>query len=294
MTLIQLQSFLRTAEEMSFTKAAEKLFISRQVVSTHVKTLEEELGYQLFRRGGKSIELTDSGTVLFQRLSAIEEQLESALSDAKMREQGVTELSIGVCEMWNGWEWRLFAFAEAHPNCRIRVERLSQNEVQEGLIQGRFDVVVSLYEDLYEVANTVYAIRHLQPVQPMIVLSKKHPLAKREKLEIRDLDGEKLYCISSEYSSMARPTILGALEQDGARPREISEVPNYATMELALLHDGFGLVFDMFMPNHFDYLKLFPVPQMADIPTLRLSVAYRRDGSSILEELANYLRESGL
>lgn len=294
MTLIQLQSFLRTAEALSFTRAAEKLFISRQVVSTHVKALENELGYPLFRRGGKSIKLTDSGSLLFQRLSAIEEQFEAALSDAKMREQGVTDLSIGVCEMWNDWEWRLFAFAEAHPNCRIKVERLSQNEVQDGLIQGRFDMVVSLYEDLFEVANTVYAIQRMQPVQPTIVLSKKHPLAKREKLDICDLDGEKLYCISSEYSSMAKPTILGALEQDGARPREICEVPNYASLELALLSDGFALVFDMFLPKHFDYLKLFPIPQMEDIPELRLSVAYRRDGSPLLAELANHFRETGL
>ena len=53
-------------------------------------------------------------------------------------------------------------------------------------------------------------------------------------------------------------------------------------------------VFDMFLPKHFDYLKLFPIPQMAGIPELRLSVAYRRDGSPLLQELASYLQESGL
>lgn len=294
MTLIQLQSFLRTAEEMSFTKAAEKLFISRQVVSTHVKTLEEELGYQLFRRGGKSIELTDSGTVLFQRLSALEEQLEAALDDARMREQGVVELSIGVCEMQRDWEWRLFAFAEAHPNCRLKVEYLSQNEVQEGLIQGRFDMAVSLYEDLFAVAPTIYAIQRMRPMQAVIAMSKKHALAKRDHLDIRDLDGEKLYCISTDYSLKARPTILGALEQSGAHPREVCEVSNYRSLELALVNDGVAITFDLFLSKHFDFLKTVPIRQMQGVPQIQLAVAYSRDGHPLLAELADHLRESGL
>lgn len=80
MTLIQLESFLRTAETLSFTKAAQRLYVSRQVASAHVKALEKELGRALFRREGKAIQLTEGGAILFRRLSAMEGQFRAALA----------------------------------------------------------------------------------------------------------------------------------------------------------------------------------------------------------------------
>ena len=169
MTLLQLECFLRTAEEMSFTAAAEKLFVSRQVVSAHVKALEEELGCALLRRGGRSVSLTDSGAILFRRLSALEGQLRAAIADAKARVDAAVELRIGVCELREEWDWRLYAFTEMHPNCRLTVESMSQNALQDGLLEGRYDMVISLYEDLTRAATTVYAIRRLRHRVPPIL-----------------------------------------------------------------------------------------------------------------------------
>lgn len=294
MTLIQLESFLRTAETMSFTAAAEKLYVSRQVVSAHVKALESELGCALFQRGGRSVSLTENGAILFRRLSALEGQLRAAIADAKARVDTITELRVGVCELREDWDWRLYAFTEMHPNCRLNVEIMSQNALQDGLLERRYDMVVSLYEDLTKAATTVYAIRRLRPMQAVIAVSRRHPLALRDTLSTADLDGEKLFCISENYAARAKSMILGDLERHGARPREVLEFPNYKSLALALVNDGAAVTFDAFLPNPGDRLKVFPVRQMEDVPIIQLACAFRRDGSPLLEELADYLRDTGL
>ena len=294
MTLLQLESFLRTAESLSFTQAAEKLYVSRQVVSAHVRTLEEELGCELFRRSARSIALTESGEILYRRLAVMETQLRGAVADAKACVENRIDLNIGVCEMREDWDWRLYAFTEMHPNCRLNVENVSLNALQEGLISGRYDMIVSLYEDLSRIASPVYAIRRLRPMQAIIALSRKHPLALRDSLSIEDLDGEKLFCISQSYSAKSRIMILNDFEQKGVHPREIREFSNYKSLALALSNEGVCVTFDVFLPNPGERLKFYPIRQMPDVPIVQLAAAYRLDRSPLLEELAEYFLTTGL
>ena len=65
MELKQLQSFCAVVQYRSFTKAAEKLYLSQPTVSTHIRQLEEEFGSRLIVRTTKSIEVTPRGQELY-------------------------------------------------------------------------------------------------------------------------------------------------------------------------------------------------------------------------------------
>ena len=58
MTNAEIYAFIAIHEEMNISKAAEKLFISQSSLSTRIKILERELGYQLFFRGKGQRKLT--------------------------------------------------------------------------------------------------------------------------------------------------------------------------------------------------------------------------------------------
>ena len=64
MTTQQIKYFLSLATELHFWKAAEKLFISQSTLSRQIQSLEEEIGYQLFKRDKRNVKLTDAGIFL--------------------------------------------------------------------------------------------------------------------------------------------------------------------------------------------------------------------------------------
>ncbi|BDD06997.1 LysR family transcriptional regulator [Aureibacter tunicatorum] len=83
MELRHLRYFLAVAEELNFTKAAEKLFISQPPLSRQIKELEEEVGARLFDRNNKSVILTEAGKFFQIEARKILNQLEATTIKTK-------------------------------------------------------------------------------------------------------------------------------------------------------------------------------------------------------------------
>ncbi len=288
MTLIQLECFLRAAETGSFATAAEQLFVSRQVVSAHVKALEEELGFALFHRGGKSIALTASGEVMFRELSSLRQRFGDAVRLAAAQNEEDQEISIGICEMNKDWYPGLYAFSQQHPNCKLNVETLPLRDLEKGLAYDRFDLVLSLNDALPPDTNNNYILEPLDPLQLVIVLSKDHPLAQRETLDFPDLQNECLYMVNADYSIQAGQNTLGHFRKIGCNPASVREFPNYKSLELALTNGGVCVVFDIFLENRGGRLKMYPATAFSDI---HFMLAYKQDSSPLVKELAQFLKQ---
>jgi DNA-binding transcriptional LysR family regulator len=78
------------AEELSFVRAAEKLFISQPPLSRQIKELEEEIGAQLFERNNKSVKLTHAGEFLQKETQKIFAQLDATLLKTKKIAQNIS------------------------------------------------------------------------------------------------------------------------------------------------------------------------------------------------------------
>ena len=76
MELRHLKYFLKLAEELSFVRAAEKLFISQPPLSRQIKELETEIGAQLFERNNKRVILTDAGKYYQKEIRELVQNLE--------------------------------------------------------------------------------------------------------------------------------------------------------------------------------------------------------------------------
>ena len=77
----QLQSFVAVVHYDSFTKAAEKLYLSQPTISTHIRLLEEELHTQLIIRSTKSIEVTPKGRELYECACNILKQRDNLITN---------------------------------------------------------------------------------------------------------------------------------------------------------------------------------------------------------------------
>jgi len=68
----RIETFLAVWKEKSYTRAAEKLFVTQPAVSQHIRHLEERLGAPLFRSAGRQLFLTEAGTILYRYAASVQ------------------------------------------------------------------------------------------------------------------------------------------------------------------------------------------------------------------------------
>ncbi len=90
MDLKQIELFLKAAEKKSFTRAAEELFVTQQLVSKRISELEKELGVLLFERTTKMVRLTEIGQLAYYKLSR--NMLMMRQSIAELKEYSIAEM----------------------------------------------------------------------------------------------------------------------------------------------------------------------------------------------------------
>jgi LysR family glycine cleavage system transcriptional activator len=120
-----LRSFCVASKCLSFKHAALQLFLTPSAVSHQIKQLEEQLGFTLFIRGTRSIELTSSGKQFYQQIQPIIHQLESTISEFTHQQQNGT-IIISLPEFFSSelFTPRLSEWAEKTPEINLQLETI--------------------------------------------------------------------------------------------------------------------------------------------------------------------------
>ncbi|MBT42695.1 MAG: transcriptional regulator [Idiomarina sp.] len=122
-----LKSFEVAARHLSFTKAAEELFVTQAAVSHQVKALEDFLQLKLFIRRNRSLLLTEEGQAYYLQLRDIFEQLVQATDKLRLvSERGALTVSVppSFAILW--FVPRLSSFREEHPDMDIRIKAVDE------------------------------------------------------------------------------------------------------------------------------------------------------------------------
>ena len=131
--LEQYRVFAAVAEQQSFSRAAETLFMSQSAVSQAVKNLEMELGLNLFQRHSRGVRLSEEGRLLYEYVAnalSLLETAEEQLAQIKQMDRG--ELRIGVSDTVSRYFLLpyLERFHERYPKIQLRIaNRVSQDAV---------------------------------------------------------------------------------------------------------------------------------------------------------------------
>ena len=142
MTLQQLSYFLATAEHGSFSRAARELYLAQPSLSEQVRSLEAELGVELFARVGRGVVLTEAGRAFRPEAERVLAALAGAREAvAEVRELTGGTLSIGMFGTASGFLLsRLVAdFRSRHPGVRLRLVGQNSSEVAENVRRGRLE-----------------------------------------------------------------------------------------------------------------------------------------------------------
>jgi len=122
LSLTSLRAFEAVARRLSFSEAAEELFVTQSAISRQIKGLEDELGAPLFLRGTRSVELTQSGTMLLRAVDTSLQRIDATVRQIRAS-RGRKRVSVTTFASF-GSLWllpRIEAFQEHHPDIDIRV-----------------------------------------------------------------------------------------------------------------------------------------------------------------------------
>jgi DNA-binding transcriptional LysR family regulator len=139
--------FIEVASHLSFSKAAEVLFISQPAISKHIKKLEVEIGLPLFERQGITIKLTPPGKKLFEYLhqaKKIEGQIESDVQIIKDQFKAKGDLKIGASTTLSLYVLPkiLSAFHKKFPNVQLLLLNRNSEHILEALVKKDIDLAI--------------------------------------------------------------------------------------------------------------------------------------------------------
>ncbi|GHH50679.1 LysR family transcriptional regulator [[Pseudomonas] boreopolis] len=241
MELRHLRCFVALAEELHFTRAAERLHIEQPPLSRAIKELEDELGVVLFDRNRRGTVLTAAGTAFLQDVRRLFTVLEQARENAKAIGSGLRG-SIRIAVSDGAIDPRLSVFLarcrEEEPEIEIRLSEVPLAEQLRGLRSGDFTIGFAHTADVGVgiVAEPIWQ-------DPLVIaVPARHALLAHKRVPLHELGGHPLVlCDPKACEGYCRELtrLLQGLEPKLNVVEEVSSLD----MMLTLVGAGYGVGF---------------------------------------------------
>ena len=237
----QLESFVTIAKVKSFSKAAEKLFLTQPTISNHIHNLEKELGTALFNRTNKNITLTNAGEILFKYAVSILNKRDHAffsLNAYKGRIEGILEIaSSSIPEQYYLTDV-MCAFSAQYPDVKYNlmkydtkkvIDKLNLGEIDFGIVGAKKDTPQLDYIDIMD--------------DEIVLVAPSASFEKIPSIQLSSLADTPL--IMREEGSGTRTVVEAALKQAGLGTTELNVVAEIESTETIkrLVSKGLGLSF---------------------------------------------------
>ncbi len=238
--LRHLRCFVVLAEELHFTRAAERLHIEQSPLSRAIKELEDELGVLLFDRDRRGTRLTQAGEVFLQDVRRVFSTLELARENVKAVSSGYLGI-LRIAVPSGCIDPRLSTFLarcrEEYPAVEIRLTEASLTEQLRGLRSGSFNLGFAYTA---EVGDGIIA----EPIwvdSVVVVVAARHPLLANKQIPLEDLIHYPLVVADPRVFGKCGCEV-GQMVQDAAVKLDVEYVASMEMM-LTLVAAGYGVGF---------------------------------------------------
>jgi len=274
-----LRAFEVAARHLSFTRAADELFVTPSAVSHQIKTLEENLGIALFVRDTKSLALTAAGKAYLPGIQEAFKQVMYATQQLR-QSQGTPSLKINLPPTF-AVKWlipRMRRFMQAYPDIDLEI---STSKHMVDFTREDFDMAVRYGRGIYPGLHSELCLPvEVFPVCSPALMQGEHPLRTPA-----DLKHHVLLHDNSTYSDVSNPDWGMWLEHAGVSDVDVTRGPSFwpSHLVIAAAVDGLGVAlvkknwvmkdladgllvrpFDVTLPVEFSYFMVYPQDRAAD------------------------------
>jgi len=188
-----LTTFRTVAEERSFTKAAEKLYVSHTAVIKQINALEERLDVKLFVREKRGVTLTTAGQVLYAEALQLSKEIEQAVERVRAAHWAETKtLRVGTSPLFPCYRF-MDLWLEIRDRCAdypLKIIPFEDDTNHFPRIGEDFDFVISAFSPRRY--GDKFAFLPVGRYRFCVAVPRTHALANRKELSFRDLDGQPL------------------------------------------------------------------------------------------------------
>ena len=248
--LFQIKLFLSIAETRNFSRTAELMHMEQSTLSRRIAVLEQELGFPLFKRETRPVQLTEEGIMLHDRWRALLEGYESALSQVyAKRERSQDSLTVCVIDSGNQLSSIPALGQEAQrimPGVVVSFQVASMEQFVPRLLNGQADLVITS-KALTHQLDERFAVQRILEVPLLACVLNTNPLSRKQALVWEDLHDQKFLAMSDPAMSYQAELVYGLCGRHGFDPVFGSKSQNAHGLTSALQHDDEVLICDRFL-----------------------------------------------
>jgi DNA-binding transcriptional LysR family regulator len=244
MELRHLRYFVVLAEELHFSRAAQRLGISQPPLSQQIRVLEDTLKARLFERTNRRVELTEAGRALLVEARATLDQAERAVAVVGEAQRGeIGELRIGFAPsapLIVPFTATILAFRKAAPGVRLVLNEQVTTEQIDALLERRLHIGFIRSPSFPDLPEAIAAIELYR--EPLVLFMRAdHPLAVRSRaVPLKALAAEPFIFFPRSHGTSLHDQMFALCRRVGFAPRIDQEARGNATI-LGLVAAGLGV-----------------------------------------------------
>jgi DNA-binding transcriptional LysR family regulator len=212
-----LHYFTAVAEELNFSRAADRLHMAQPPLSVAIRKLERELGTELFMRTTREVRLTDAGVMLLAGARRILDELEHtvrATRRAAAGELGSLRLAFSCAARYETLPMLGRAFRASHPDIELVTEEMWNANIIPALRSGAVNVALCVCPE--HGTDVVYETVRSERIVALLPIG--HLLAERRELALSELSGDVFMLVKRELSPRLHDTFVAACRRAGFEP----------------------------------------------------------------------------
>jgi DNA-binding transcriptional LysR family regulator len=286
MELRHLHYFIAVAEELHFSRAAERLCISQPPLSQQIRDLEDELGVKLFERTKRHVHLTEAGKVFLDRSYLLLAQLEQAIAATQRIGRGeVGQLAIGFVDsaMYTSLPEMLKGFREQFPAVDLQLQEMTTAQQIQALYDKQIDVGIVRSA----ISEPGLRVECLLPESLVLALPENHALSAQTQVSLSALADELFILFPAKLGPLFYEQIIQSCEKAGFRPKVAQEAVQMQTI-IGLVAAGLGIAIVPASMQNFHRSGVIYRPLQEQIPQTGLYLAWRQhDSAPVLSAFLN-------
>ena len=289
--LRQLRYFVAVAEELSFTRGAERLHMAQPPLSHQIRQLEMSLSAQLFKRTKRKVERTEAGTYLLAEANRLLRDVQETLSYTQSAARGhIGEVRIGInfsAPLYPKFPKLVARYRRAYPQARLMFREMFYADGIEALYNDDIDICFTRSTEEGARGKIQFQIFAEDVLE--LCLPRSHPLARRSRITIADLKDD-VFLLSPRQAKTPLHDALQKLAHNAGFFLRVSQDTGHFPVMINLVAAGCGVAFlpsSMKSMGAGDVVFKKPADIKPDLRTQPLMLGFRRDDDSAV--LKNFL-----